>query len=403
MPLFFGSSTVKPQHFSNRNGSGNIDLKDSRGTVVKLQNYTVVIEKKLAEGGFAIIYLVNDKSNHQFALKRQFINDDRQLEACKRECCIIKCLQGHQNIIRYVDHLISRNKFGIYEYSLLTVYYKSSVLQLMNERLMSRRSLSPVEILSIFCDICEAVARLHHSQTPVIHRDLKIENILIDDRGRSSSPRYVLCDFGSATTKVFSLETHSRQVIEDEILRYTTLSYRAPEMIDIYAGRPIGTKCDIWAMGVLLYKLCYFTLPFGESSLAIQNCSYVFPNEPDCPKELRAIIKLLLQPDIDLRPDIYQVCCLAFEAAGKKCPVGNLNATLDALQENTSNCQAIQSETLKSDSKMIFNEKIGMSGISTSVNPRLRPKPSAALRNTTAFNIAEIEISPQSVFFENNN
>lgn len=49
-----------------------------------------------------------------------------------------------------------------------------SVLQLMNERLSSGRCLSSKEILSIFCDICEAVARLHHSQTPVIHRDLKV-------------------------------------------------------------------------------------------------------------------------------------------------------------------------------------------------------------------------------------
>ncbi|VDD85155.1 unnamed protein product [Enterobius vermicularis] len=290
-----------------------------------LQKYTVVIEKKLAEGGFAIIYLVVDKNNRQYALKRQFISDDqRQLEACKRECCI-SCLQGHKNIVRYVDHLISRSRSGIYEYSLLTVYYKSSVLQLMNERLMSGRCLSAKEILSIFCDMCEAVARLHHSQTPVIHRDLKVENILIDDSDPLSPPKYVLCDFGSATTKVLSLETHSRQFIEDEILRYTTLSYRAPEMIDIYAGRPIGTKSDIWAMGVLLYKLCYFTLPFGESSLAIQNCSYAFPNEPEYPDELRAIIKLLLQPDIDKRPDIYQVCCLAFEAAGRTAHAGNLN------------------------------------------------------------------------------
>ena len=34
------------------------------------------------------------------------------------------------------------------------------------------------EVLRIFCDVCEALARLHHSQTPVIHRDLKLENIL---------------------------------------------------------------------------------------------------------------------------------------------------------------------------------------------------------------------------------
>lgn len=420
MPLFFGSSSssVKPQHLVHRNGSSSTaDLKDSRGAVVKLQKLTVTIERKLAEGGFAIIYLVSDKSNRQYALKRQFISDDqRQLEACKRECCIVSCLEGHKNIVHYVDHLISRSRSGIYEYSLLTAYYKTSVLQLMNDRLMSGRCLSAKEILSIFCDMCEAVARLHHSQTPVIHRDLKVENILIDDTCRSSPPRYVLCDFGSATTKVLSLETHSRQFIEDEILRFTTLSYRAPEMIDIYAGRPIGTKSDIWALGVLLYKLCYFALPFGESSLAVQNCSYAFPAEPEYPDELRAIIKALLQTDIEKRPDIYQVSCLAFEAAGQRSPVGNLHKVrriplseaLVALRDSAdANPQISHPETVKANEKatagfprtdLVTTETSVASGVSTSVNPRLRPKPSSnVIRNAKLLNVANAGAQVSSV------
>lgn len=52
--------------------------------------------------------------------------------------------------------------------------FSDSVLQLINERIVAGRCLSTNEILAIFCDMCEAVARLHHSQTPVIHRDLKV-------------------------------------------------------------------------------------------------------------------------------------------------------------------------------------------------------------------------------------
>lgn len=33
---------------------------------------------------------------------------------------------------------------------------------------------SESEVLQIFCDVCEAVSRLHHCQTPIIHRDLKV-------------------------------------------------------------------------------------------------------------------------------------------------------------------------------------------------------------------------------------
>lgn len=40
----------------------------------------------------------------------------------------------------------------------------------------------------------------------------------------------------------------------------------------------------------MLYKLCFFALPFGESALAIQNSMFTFPNEPEHPAELLAII-----------------------------------------------------------------------------------------------------------------
>lgn len=96
----------------------------------------------------------------------------------------------------------------------------------------------------------------------------QVENILISESGN-----YVLCDYGSATQSNNVLATASGvsvQELEDEIKKYTTLSYRSPEMVDLYSGKAISTKADIWALGCLLYKLCFFTLPFGESTLAIQ-------------------------------------------------------------------------------------------------------------------------------------
>ncbi|VIO87297.1 conserved hypothetical protein [Brugia malayi] len=380
-----GAGNAKSQQLENcfRGNTGTSDGKDWRGSVVKLPNHTVTLDKRLAEGGFAIVYLASDKQGRQYALKRQFISDDvRQLEACRRECRIVSCLAGHKNIVSYIDHMILKNSCGVYECSLLTTYYKSGVLQLMNERHLAGRCLSANEILKIFCDVCEAVARLHHSQTPVIHRDLKAENVLIDEQC-PAAPVYVLCDFGSATTKVLSSDTQSLQFIEEEIHRYTTLAYRAPEMVDIYSGKPIGTKIDIWALGVMLYRLCYFSLPFGESSLAIQNCSYNFPTEPNYPEQLRAIIKVLLDPDLVRRPDIYQVSTLAFEAVGQRCPIGNLNKVpalrlIDAVQhllQQEVSTTAVAGTCARTSTFTNFDSCVTPKETATSINPRLRPKP----------------------------
>jgi serine/threonine protein kinase len=70
---------------------------------------------------------------------------------------------------------------------------------------------------------------------------VKVENILRGDNGH-----YVLCDFGSATGKVLHPQVQGVSAVEEEIKKYTTLSYRAPEMVDMYCGKPITTKADIW-------------------------------------------------------------------------------------------------------------------------------------------------------------
>ena len=55
---------------------------------------------------------------------------------------------------------------------LLMPYHKTTVLQMMNDQLES--GFSQDQVIKIFCDICKAVSRLHHCQTPIIHRDLKV-------------------------------------------------------------------------------------------------------------------------------------------------------------------------------------------------------------------------------------
>jgi len=280
--------------------------------------HPVVVEDVIAEGGFAIVFLVKSSSGAKLALKRMCVNNDKDLSVCKREINIVSNLTGHKNLIEYIDSSVVQTETGVHEVLLLMPYHKVHVLQLMNDRLST--GFTEAEVLNIFCDTCEAVARLHHCQTPIIHRDLKVENILQSDKGH-----FVLCDFGSATARVLNPEKQGITAVDEEIKKYTTLSYRAPEMVDLYTGKPITTKADIWALGCLLYKLCFFSLPFGESTLAIQNGNFSFPENSKYSENLHKLIRYLLTPGAPERPDIFQAAYLAFQLKSKKSPIQNLH------------------------------------------------------------------------------
>jgi serine/threonine protein kinase len=120
-----------------------------------------------------------------------------------------------------------------------------SVLALMNTRLKER--LKEEEILRIFSDVTEAIAYLHQLNPLIIHRDIKVENVLIQADGRCK-----LCDFGSATSFVLPpgqvLSVQKLRELETEIDRVTTLQYRAPEQCDLYQRQGLTEKVDIWVV-----------------------------------------------------------------------------------------------------------------------------------------------------------
>jgi len=355
---------------------------------------TVHFEEVIAEGGFGVVFLVKHKdSGRRYALKRMYVNNDKDLAVCKREISIVSNLNGHPNLIGYVDSTISLLDGGVHEVLLLMPYHKVTLLQMMNDRLNSGR-FTEGEVLEVFCDVCRAVSRLHHCQTPIIHRDLKVENIL-----KSESGSYVLCDFGSATAKVLNPRTQGIGPVEEEIKRYTTLSYRSPEMVDLYSETPLTAKLDIWALGIMLYKLCFFTLPFGESSLAIQSGNVTFPSSSSYSEDMHNLIRYILTVDADTRPDIFQVSHLSHNLAKKKCDIQNLHnvplLTLDDLRSRLKKSPSSENATAPSNSsrkEADLNRTPVMSpqqpqslppstGGNTSVAPRQRPrgsKPAAA-------------------------
>ncbi|XP_024908993.1 AP2-associated protein kinase 1-like isoform X3 [Cynoglossus semilaevis] len=336
------------------------------GRVFSIGRYQVTVEEIIAEGGFAIVFLVRTHQGLQCALKRLYVNNEHDLQICKLEIQIMRDLVGNRNIVGFLDSSITAVGAGdVWEVLILMDFCRGGqVVNLMNQRLQT--GFSEPEVLQIFCDTCEAVARLHQCKTPIIHRDLKVENILLHDQGH-----YVLCDFGSATNRFQNPQIEGVQMVEDEIKKYTTLSYRAPEMVNLYGGKVITTKADIWAMGCLLYKLCYFTLPFGESQVAICDGSFTIPDNSCYSQDTHCLIRYMLEPDPDRRPDIYQVSYFAFKLARRECPVTNVhNSPIPTKLPEP--IRASEAVAKKSQTKARFTDPIPTT--ETSIVPRQRPK-----------------------------
>ncbi|XP_074494526.1 AP2-associated protein kinase 1-like isoform X12 [Sebastes fasciatus] len=336
------------------------------GRVFSIGRYQVTVEEIVAEGGFAIVFLVRTHQGVRCALKRMYVNNEHDLQVCNLEIQIMRDLVGNKNIVGFLDSSITAVGAGdVWEVLILMDFCRGGqVVNLMNQRLQT--GFTEAEVLQIFCDTCEAVARLHQCNTPIVHRDLKVENILLHDRGH-----YVLCDFGSATNRFQNPQTEGVPDVDEEIKKYTTLSYRAPEMVNLYGGMVITTKADIWAMGCLLYKLCYFTLPFGESSVAICDGSFTIPDNSRYSQDMHCLIRYMLEPDPDMRPDIYQISYFAFKLARRECPVPNVhNSSIPAKLPEP--IRASEAVAKKSHTKARLTDPTPT--METSIAPRQRPK-----------------------------
>ncbi|TVY71218.1 Serine/threonine-protein kinase ppk30, partial [Lachnellula suecica] len=297
------------------------------GTKIQVGSHKVVIQKYFSEGGFAHVYLVKMPKpidgTDIAVLKRVAVPDKENLANMRTEVETMKKLKGHRPIVTYYDSHASQLKGGGYEVFLLMEFCNGGgLIDFMNTRLQNR--LTEPEILKIFSDVAEGVACMHYLKPPLLHRDLKVENVLITSTG--SSRRFKLCDFGSTAPPRPAATTASEcRLIEDDVQKHTTLQYRSPEMVDVYRKQPIDEKSDIWALGVLLYKLCYYTTPFeAQGQLAILNASFKFPNYPPFSDKLKKLIASMLKENPKSRPNIYQVLREACLMQGIEIPIKDI-------------------------------------------------------------------------------
>ncbi|XP_022998413.1 probable serine/threonine-protein kinase DDB_G0276461 isoform X1 [Cucurbita maxima] len=273
------------------------------GRSIDVGNLKIHVRNVIAEGGFSCVYLAKDAIHvsKQYALKHIICNDVESLELALKEISVMKSLRGHPNVVTLYAHTIvdmGRTK----EVLIVMEFCEKSLVNVLESR--GAEYFDETQVLFIFRDVCNAVFAMHCRSPPIAHRDLKAENLLLGSDGH-----WKLCDFGSTSTNHKRFEKPEEMGIEeDNIRKHTTPAYRAPEMWDLFRRELINEKVDIWALGCLLFRICYFKSAFdGESKLQILNGNYRILELPKYSSSITDLIKDMLQASPNDRPDITQV------------------------------------------------------------------------------------------------
>lgn len=262
------------------------DANDFKKTVGKY-----VLDEKLGDGGFAVVYKAHvRKTGQDVAIK---VVDKAKLEHygmdsyIKREISLMTMLR-HPNIVRGDTVINSKGKLYL-------------VMELIRGRnlhafIKEKGAFDVAVARRLFVDLMSCLQYCH--EQGVYHRDLKLENLLIDADGRLK-----VCDFGLA--KMPDSQADANNLCKTMV---GTGFFVAPEILQQTPYR--GDKADIWSAGVILYTILAGYCPFRGKDMdavfsKIKKCRVHFPSS--FPEDLRSLLERVLVLEPEKRPSASEL------------------------------------------------------------------------------------------------
>ena len=198
--------------------------------------------KPLGRGKFGNVYMAKQKRTHAPVALKVLFKAPMQAANCvkllRREV-EIQCRLKHPNIVRLYGYFHDTKSV----YLILEFLAQGELFKLVAK---NGGTVSESTCKKYLQDIARAISYMHERH--VIHRDIKLENVLVGDDGRLR-----VADFGWAV--------HCPPPCPPRYTLCGTPEYLAPEMI---LGTGHGKEVDLWALGVLSYELLIGKTPFLE-------------------------------------------------------------------------------------------------------------------------------------------
>ena len=272
---------------------------------------TYEVERFLGEGAFAEVYRVRHRFLGRQAMKvfKQTGMSAAETEDALGEAILLSRL-GHPNIVRVFDADVVETDSGSFGFFTMEYVAGGSLEQFWKSH---GARFVPVEtVREIMIQVCRGLSVAHGEKPPIIHRDIKPQNILVGYDG--TGLRIRASDFGLAKrVNPLTFLASARG----------TRAFKAPEcFIHPEADSVAG---DIWALGCTLYLLLTDRFPFPDSDEkkgrnALDGARPVAPSRlnPDADRSLDEIVARCLDPDPRGRYSSATAMLDALEAKGRE-------------------------------------------------------------------------------------
>jgi len=289
------------------------------------------LDAQVGTGGMSTVYRAFDTVlERQVAIKlmhREIAGDSDQLERFRREARAVAQL-NHPNLVGVIDAGEESEDDGFATPYIVLEYVEGETLK---QRIRRNGRLPIAESLAYSIEIARALGAAHERH--IVHRDVKPQNVLIDEEGAAK-----VTDFGIART------LHQDGLTADGRVLGTT-DYVSPEQA---LGHAVSGQSDLYSLGVVLFEMLTGDVPFkGENQIAVamkhvrEQLPDVQIRRPEVSAALAAVLDRATDKELDRRypnaqamiADLEDV--LAIETARTGQVTGEATTVLRSLPQTT--------------------------------------------------------------------